>query len=260
MVKLENDTPEDRQALKEALDYVSNDPAARKIIEGMERKDVTIHMVHRRTKDEVDKYDGGNNTIYWEPKASLGVEDDQGKTIGVRSAAVLLMHEGAHATDPNFTKHLNTPNAQYEQDADAYAVGKEDQIARTLGEPIRLNHRGGFIAEADPTEHTHTDPDGTARWVEMGGKSLAPYVPGTKPLVAPSAIAGQNATAPAVGEGWRSFNSGSNSPAGQIGQEMKSARAFVQQLQQKNSGGAEQAAASVTRDLLVRAWQNEGRD
>lgn len=274
MVKLENDTPEDRQALKEALDYVSSDPTAKKIIDGMERKGVTVSIVHNGK----DEYHADNDTIYWDPKAGLDVLDNQGNVVGVRSAAVSLMHEGAHATDPQFLKHNGTTNAQYDTDAELYAVNEEDKIASSLGEPVRLNHQGYMVREIDPTIHTHTNADKTAVWMEKGGIEMGAYQPGTIPIVAPS-VPHKAQTTSAETAGWRSFDSGSDSPVGQIGQEMDVARSFVQRLQQKNRGGAEQAAEreagngnpvaaavapaldpAVTRDMLVRAWRNEGRD
>jgi hypothetical protein len=58
---------------------------------------------------------------------------------------------------------------------------------------------------------------------------------------------------------WPSFDSGSDSPIGKIGQEMEAARDYVRALQERQ--GREAAASTpLDMDLAMRAAQQRGRD
>jgi hypothetical protein len=110
--------------------------------------------VSKNNADAGDSYTGGGlstaGTITWDPLAGLNVAAEQGGVAnrspsaspGTESAAILLAHEFAHATDPNYITDANTYNAQYDNNAEAYAVSVEDSIGVPLGEPARYNHTG----------------------------------------------------------------------------------------------------------------------
>ncbi|HEX7650442.1 MAG TPA: M91 family zinc metallopeptidase, partial [Noviherbaspirillum sp.] len=129
---VQNATAEDTAQLNHALEYLQQSPDAQEILKGMHDKGVKISIIH----DGNDHYTDGNKTIYWDPKSALTVQPNAGgKSTGMQSPALGLIHEGAHATDPDLVKHASEANAQYENNAEKYAIDKENKIGATLGEP-----------------------------------------------------------------------------------------------------------------------------
>ncbi|GEM_PF-4007709 len=242
MTEFKDATDEDRKAYAEVARYLSRDAEAKKILSEIDKEKITVHIIH----DRHNQYDPKTRTIDWDPQSALAVVDGDGKFVGVQSAAMALIHEGAHATDRHLTKHLETNNAAYQNDAEAHAVGVEDRVAKTLGEPQRFNHFGTPLGEADSTEHTRTRQDGSVHWVDAEGKVGGTYLPGTLPEKAPRMS-------------WFSFESGSDSPVGKIGREMDAARDYVRALQQSRGGEAAAPPAS-DQGLAMRAAQQRGRD
>jgi len=242
MTEFKNATESDRRAYAEAKRYLSRDDEAKNILAEIDKQKVTVNIVH----DGKDLYHPGTRTVDWDPHSALAVQDEFGHVLGVQSAALGLLHEGAHATDHDLAKHAATPNTDYKNDAEAFAVAAEDRGAKILGETQRFNHFGKTLVEVDPTEHTQYRKDGSAIWVDGDGKTRGAYQPGTAPDIAPRAS-------------WRSFESGSDSPYGQIGQEMEAGRAYVRALQESRGGKAD-TAPSPDRDLAVRAAFQRGRD
>jgi hypothetical protein len=92
---------------------------------------------------------------------------------GVQSPALTLAHEAVHAVDSSFLFNNNTYNAQYNNDAEALAVGIEAKIAGDLGEPQRLNHDGLGVPGVATTEHTVTNGDGSTGWTYTDGSGSA---------------------------------------------------------------------------------------
>ncbi|MBN3815889.1 hypothetical protein G3N57_04385 [Paraburkholderia sp. Se-20369] len=175
-------TAQDIADLNTSLTYLETSSNALKIIQEMKANTVAIEIIH----DGNDQYDSGTNTILWDPHSALTVRDNAtGKAVGVQSAALGLAHEGAHSTDPDLARHAATYNAQYDDDAEKYAVGKEDLIATDLGETLRYNHGGvGLPNELNSTEHSTPKGDGTYTYAEWsGGKIITAgtYKMGTSP-------------------------------------------------------------------------------
>lgn len=245
MIDLTNATREDRRDWEQAISYLSRDPEARKMLAQLDRDNIKIEFI----RDGEDRFLPDSHTIRWDPHSALAVRDAQGRITGVQSAALGLAHEAAHATDPDYKKHIDVKIPDYDDGEEAYAVGVEDRIAKTLGEPLRFNHRGRALPAADTTEHTVTNPDGRSAWVGGNGIERGSYVPGSLPGVAPRS-AGAGA--------WRSLESGSESPVGQIGREMDAARDFVRQLQQSQSDSA-QSRPALDVELARRAF-DRGRE
>jgi len=157
---VQNATAADTAQLNRALEYLQQSPDAQEILKGMHDKGVKINIIH----DGNDRYNGTQNTIYWDPKSALTVKPNAGaQSTGTQSPALGLIHEGAHATDPQFIKHLGEYNAKYDNNAEKYAIEKESKIADKLGEPKRENHHSLALPNvADATTHTNNiyDKDG----------------------------------------------------------------------------------------------------
>ena len=149
---VQNATPEDTKQLNHALAYLQQSPDAQEILKGMHEKGVKISIIH----DGNDRFNSTQNTIYWDPNSALTVRPNgPGQSTGTQSPALGLIHEGAHATDPDLAKHSREHNAQYDNNAEKYAVDKENKIGATLGEPKRENHGALALPNvADSTTHT----------------------------------------------------------------------------------------------------------
>jgi hypothetical protein len=142
---VQNANDSDRAALDQALLQLARSPEGEALMQGAADNSVKISIIH----DGADKYVGGDvNTIYWDPKAGTTVitnptdVDDlsifyAGKslTVGVQSAALGLVHEAAHAADPDFGDNVEIPDTQYQTRADRIAIEKENIVAADLGEP-----------------------------------------------------------------------------------------------------------------------------
>ena len=242
MTEFKDATDADRKAFAEVTHYLSRDPEARKIQAEIDKEKIPVQIVH----DRKDQYHPDTRTIDWDPHSALVVTDEFGHALGVQSSAMGLLHEEAHATDKKFAEHQKKHNADYENDAEAHAVGVEDRAAKILGEPQRFNHYGLTLPEADSLEHTQFRKDGSQVWVGGDGKVKGTFSPGPVPEAAPRTS-------------WRSFDSGSDSPVGKVGQEMDAARDYVRALQQSR-GGEGAAAPAPDIGLAMRAAQQRGRD
>ncbi|WDD92030.1 hypothetical protein Bsp3421_002000 [Burkholderia sp. FERM BP-3421] len=189
-------TAQDIADLNTSLAYLETSANALKIIQGMKANKVAIEIIHNGD----DHYSPDSNTIAWDPHSALTVQDNAtGQAVGVQSAALGLAHEGAHSTDPDLATHSGTLNAQYDNDAEKYAVAKEDLIATDLGETLRYNHLGfGLPNEVNPTEHSTPKGDGTYTYAEWsGGKIITgdTYQMGMSPANLPDVSAGQTLAA-----------------------------------------------------------------
>ena len=119
-----NSTVQDIENLNLALFYLQGSSVATDILKNMVRLGVTISI----TDHINDSFDLGVNIIYWNPKSSLVILDSTGRAVGVDSAAIALIHQGAQATDPHFIENASHPNSQYGNDAEQYAFGKANQV------------------------------------------------------------------------------------------------------------------------------------
>lgn len=188
--KLINATSENIAKLNEALAYLQKSAAATQILQDMVDHQVNIRFVpmaaeyhleasKARTEDTPvmsrtagDKQGFPANTIDWSPDAmlmytdarhsnaqmSFDGEDEYVKEMGMLSPALMLIHEGGHAIDPDYLKHLHTANRQYGDAAERHAgVEAENKSANKLNEGIRENHGGVWVrlpSGASPTLHT----------------------------------------------------------------------------------------------------------
>jgi small nuclear ribonucleoprotein (snRNP)-like protein len=157
-----NATDADRNNLDLALSYLDRSPDGNSIIQQIVDRNVTINIVHNRSNE----YDPETNTISWDPNSGMTVKSSGIGSVGVRSSALILIHEAGHAIDPNLKDNLLTPNDQYDNLAEKYAGEKENAVASYFGEPQRFNHDGEYLTVINPTEHTAVATDGTVKWVQ----------------------------------------------------------------------------------------------
>jgi hypothetical protein len=162
---LTNATAQDKADLKAALEYlqakdskgVSKSPDAVKLLEGLRDKGTTINFIH----DGNDSYSPSTNTINWDPRSGLAIQDNKGNlTGGTQSAAIGLIHEADHAV--NLQKKITTYGSKdksfpYGNSEEKRVItGTEKRIANALGEPIRVNHNGQPVTLGSSTEFTAT--------------------------------------------------------------------------------------------------------
>gem|GEM_PF-3348641 len=180
-----NATAADINALNLALSYLDRSPKGNAVMQQVADKNVTINIVH----DGSDSYRSSTNTINWDPNSALTVLTSGVGSVGVQSAALGLAHEGAHAIDPNLASNSATPDPQYGDLAEKYAVEQENIIASDLGEPQRFNHGGNLVEENNSTEHTTVNNAGSMIWVQsdsVGNITVqGTFELGTYPATAP---------------------------------------------------------------------------
>jgi len=158
-----NSTPLDVDKLNQALSYLDQSSTARGLLDNLIATHTPIEFIHNGDND----YDGN---VKWDPTAGLMTQNtaDHGAETGAQSAAIGLIHEAAHAQDPNLINDYKTKDSQYGNAAERYAVNDENKVARDLGEPTRDNHNGDQVKEENSTEHTTKDANGNTVWVEKG--------------------------------------------------------------------------------------------
>lgn len=169
-----NGSASDIAALNAALAYLQQSASGSAILQQMAQSGTTIN-INAGDRDSYNPpatspYYNPNfpaNSINWDPNSAQIVFDSNGVVQGVQSAALSLLHEAAHATDPNFNTNVGTPNAQYDTNAEQYAINQENAVARDLGEVQRDSHRGGALDDANPTDHTINNGNGTLSWQEI---------------------------------------------------------------------------------------------
>lgn len=119
-----------------AFAYLARDPAARHVIEGVER----ARRPHRIEIDHHgdDRYFPGSHTIRWDPHSAMRVGN------GRQSPALGLLHELDHAlAGKRFARLHEVGDARYDNAEERRVIrGTELHAARTLHEGVRSDHRG----------------------------------------------------------------------------------------------------------------------
>ena len=148
-------TSDDLNKFNLSLSHLALSSYATAVMTQAANSGVTITFVHNGE----DAYDPSTHTIFWDPDSALTVKDEfTGGAKGVQSAALGLLHEAAHATDPNYWANKNEPNATYGNDEEAYATNVENSVAAVLGEPERYNHDAlSFPVATNPTTFTNSE-------------------------------------------------------------------------------------------------------
>lgn len=113
-------TEEDLAKLDQALRYIDSYMPynGAPVMAQLAELGITIAINNSRE----NSWDSLTRVLSWDPNAALVVVDSNGDWSGVNSAATILLHEAAHATDPNFDENIMSENAAYENDAERYAT------------------------------------------------------------------------------------------------------------------------------------------
>jgi RHS repeat-associated protein len=151
MVLVPNGTNAQNQDYQTAINYLSRDPQMASIISELQNSS-TLFIVDFNNNDD-DSFDPNTNTVHWDPHSGCGCP------LGTQSAALGLGHELGHAETPHLGNLLGLFSifaGDYDNWEEARVItGLETEVAQTLGEPTRPNHRcDGFPHELDPTAHT----------------------------------------------------------------------------------------------------------
>jgi hypothetical protein len=182
-----NASPTDLAKLDLALTYLQTSSATSNILYGVITNGTVsqIQIVH----DGNDMYNGTTKILSWDPDSALQITNN-GST-GVQSAALGLIHEFAHAYDPNFASETRDQREDF-------ATKMEGIVARDLDEPIRVNYGDarGFVDQSNPTQHTIFE-NGGQTWTEFeqyGGETtgmvynpFASAAPALGPAIDPGA-------------------------------------------------------------------------
>ncbi len=175
-VNATNTSAADITRLNTALAYLDKSFTGNTILNGMVNNHTQIAINHAGD----DHY--ANGVVSWDPTSGLGVTHNG--VNAVQSAAIGLIHEGAHATDLNI---LTETRAQ----AEAYATTKETAVSTDLGDAIRDNYNAtsGPVGTLNATEHT-LNRSGSFVWQENeadGSQTTAgTFNPAQMPAMAPA--------------------------------------------------------------------------
>lgn len=110
---VKNANAQDISNLNAALAYLSNSSDAVTVLQGMIANGTQINIIHNGDDGFVPATSTSPGVINWDPDSGSIVVNANGQMIGTQSAALGLIHEGGHATDPNLAADANTPNQQY---------------------------------------------------------------------------------------------------------------------------------------------------
>jgi len=128
-----------------AFAYLARDPAARAVIERLERSRTPHRIVidhHGR-----DAYLPWSHTIVWDPHSAMRVGN------GRQSPALGLAHELDHAVEPpkRFARLVGRDEPAYDNAEERRVItGSERHAARTLHEGVRRNHDGTLYKVREP--------------------------------------------------------------------------------------------------------------
>lgn len=141
----------ERKNYSKAIAYVSRDAGLAGIIGGLQGSATTytVEIIHNGN----DRFDPNTNTVYWDPKSSLAVENQAGNLTGdTQTPALGLAHELDHAAAKDQGILAPKPDAQYGTTEEKRVItGSETQAAGTQGEPTRQNHGGAAYESKNST-------------------------------------------------------------------------------------------------------------
>lgn len=170
---LRNATPDNVEKLRITLDYIqAHDLAGTAILKAAWIDGVQIALNNFEESEfgdltGEDRWVPEEHTVYWNPDSALQVVDSSGHVVGVQSPAIGLVHESAHAVDPESISHLQEAVPGYRNLGEYEAVAFEQMSSENLGEVTRINHKGVDLQVFNPTLHTEANADGTATWKQV---------------------------------------------------------------------------------------------
>ena len=137
-----------QRLIDEAFAYLARDPAARSLIERLERSRTPHRIVIDHRHD--DSYRPWSHTIRWDPTSALRTTAG-----GRQSPALGLAHELDHAAAPEraYDRLQAIPLPRYDDAEERRVIaGSERHAARTLHESTRRDHDGVCYRVKGPTE------------------------------------------------------------------------------------------------------------
>lgn len=157
-------TADDLEKLDLALSYIAQYMPVNgaPVMEQLAELGITLSINHSR----VNEWNNDTRVLSWDPNTALVVVDgpNEDSWVGINSPATNLLHEAAHATDPNFDLNHNSPNGAFGDEEEAYAANVASSGAAEAGEVERGNHSGWLIEADNPTTHTYEYDSGTIAW------------------------------------------------------------------------------------------------
>jgi RHS repeat-associated protein len=152
LVIVVNGTPQQTQDYLAAVAYLKADGGMAAVIQDLENSK-TVYNVNFNNNDD-DSFDPITNVINWDPYSGCTCTSG-----GIQSPALGLGHEMGHADAPglgNFLVLIKIFAGNYDNWEERRVItGLETEAARTLGEPIRPDHRcAGTPRVATPIFHT----------------------------------------------------------------------------------------------------------
>lgn len=177
-----NANAQDIAKLNLALAYLQQSSYASGMIYSVYNKSMISTIEITRGSDTT--YNSATKVLKWNPDSGLQITF--GQTTAVQSAALGLLHEIAHAFDPNIYHTTR-------EKAEAFATAQETIVANELGEPVRQDytHTIGEIFQSNPSQHTIWQ-NGFQTWFQYeqwGGDTVGgSYNPGSSwaPTIGPS--------------------------------------------------------------------------
>ncbi len=158
LVPAPGNTPQDNQAINEALDYLKQFPPANKVINGLINSGTTYTIQELAAEQNIAgaSFDNRYNTVYWDPTASFFLD-----TKGSLSPALMLGHELDHAYHYDQNRglagrlfHQPTGTDMDNEEEARTIVYFENPSARFFHNGIRHDHRFKFPG-GDPRNISH---------------------------------------------------------------------------------------------------------
>jgi hypothetical protein len=137
-----------QRLVDEAFAYLARDPAARSLIERLERSRTPHRIVIDHRHD--DSYLPSSHTIRWDPTSAMRTTAG-----GRQSPALGLAHELDHAAAPErcYDRLQEIEVPRYDTGEEYRVItGSESHAARTLHESVRRDHDGVCYRVAGPTD------------------------------------------------------------------------------------------------------------
>ena len=148
-----NGSPQQHQDYLDAIAYLGSAPAMARVISILQNSRTDYHINFNNLND--DSFNPATNTINWDSRSGCSCSAGN----GIQSPALGLGHEMAHAAIAawlgNFLANIGLFAGDYDNWEEWRVItGAEQQAARALGEPVRMDHRCSYFPRVStPTDH-----------------------------------------------------------------------------------------------------------
>ncbi|MBC7702844.1 MAG: hypothetical protein H7274_02715 [Rhodoferax sp.] len=215
---VKNATSADVNALNSALLYLQGSTTGAAMVAEAAANGTTINIIRGGVAGDnyTGRGDHSGGVINWDPNGALQVVTNSGAgTPGYLSPALVLLHEFGHDVDPNFMAN-QVFNAQYDTNAEQFAIGKENVVAVDLGEAQRLNHNGSNYFADISTQHainTYTAGNLTSQVVDAKIYTQPVLASNLSPVLSQDIQVAKDFLAGTVTTSTINYNPGPNDPA-----------------------------------------------